>query len=186
MAEDWGLESKLHDWNWGHVQGTGLPQLLEGTKILWPRKEYLFNKVSHTVRETQNLPGDCPVHPSLWSIFTSKILFKTHTTPGGHQFLCPLPILPGLSEWLSVHSKQNWDGKRASFRADLSVLPLGYMQAERGPSQRLQPYSACRLGCTQPLWALSALHFKELPAGWGPEDPIKEYETYASRLLCCC
>lgn len=105
VAEDWGLESKPHDWNWGHVQGTRLHQLLERTKILLPRKEYLFNKFSHTVRETQKLPGDCPVYASLWSNFTSKISFETPTSHGGHQFLCPLSILPGLSEWLSVPFK---------------------------------------------------------------------------------
>lgn len=188
VAEDWGLESKPNDWNWGHVQGTRLHQLLERTKILLPRKEYLFNKFSHTVRETQKLPGDCPVYPSLWSNFTSKISFETPTSHGGHQFLCPLPILPGLSEWLSVPFKTELrqdEGQLLCWPVRF-FLPLGYMQAERGPSQRLQLHSAWWMGCTQPLLALSCLHFKELPACWGPEeDPLKNMK-HASLLLCCC
>ena len=80
----------------------GYPQLLEGTKILLPRKTYLFNKGSHTVRETQKSPGDCPVYPSLWSICALKISFEAPTSPGDHQFLCPLPILPWLLKWFCV------------------------------------------------------------------------------------
>lgn len=85
----------------------GCPNSWKGLKFLCQGKEYLFYKVSHTVRETQTetLPGDCPVYPSLWSIFTSKISLETSSSPGGHQVLFPVPLLPEDSKWLSFPVK---------------------------------------------------------------------------------
>lgn len=162
VAEDWGLESKPHDWNWGHVQGTRLHQLLERTKILLPRKEYLFNKFSHTVRETQKLPGDCPVYPSLWSNFTSKISFETPTSHGGHQFLCPLSILPGLSEWLSVPFKTELRQDEGQLCADLSDFFATWLHASRE-----RPFSEAAAALCTPAGLHSASVGSELPAFQG-------------------
>lgn len=58
------------------------------------------------------------------------------------------------SDWV-FHSKKNWDRRRAGFCANLSVLPPGCMQAERGPSWRLHCTLRVQAGLHHP-WPLLA------------------------------
>ena len=173
----------------GMFRAPGCPSPWKGLKFFCQGKSIYFYKVT-LLRETQKetLSGDCSVYSNLWNIFTSKISFEPSTSPGSHQVLGPVSFLPGDSEWLSVPLKKEL-GQEEGWLLCWPISSASWLHASwERPFLETPLHTASAGWAASPLASVGScfLHFKE-PAGWGPEeDLIKEYETYASPLLCCC